>query len=206
MNCRRISLVFVFVLETCSFALYTCVRSLSAASTRLFSTDNTDKKWAEAASDAKPEEWKAEEEGEFKMGEENAEPETNVNDGATFKEPPHQEVAKSMCISMCVLVCLVCARSVALCSACTHTHACICTHMHIHIHMHTGDLNTMSFQTETRQILDIVAKSLYTDKEVFVRELVSNASDALEKARFLQVCVSTVCMLMHAYGIYMYIL
>jgi HSP90 family molecular chaperone len=32
--------------------------------------------------------------------------------------------------------------------------------------------------------LDIVAKSIYTDKEVFLRELLSNASDALEKQRF----------------------
>ena len=38
-----------------------------------------------------------------------------------------------------------------------------------------------SFQAETRMLLDIVAKSLYSEKEVFVRELVSNASDALEK-------------------------
>jgi len=36
-------------------------------------------------------------------------------------------------------------------------------------------------------LLDIVAKSLYSDKEVFLRELVSNASDALEKARYLSV-------------------
>lgn len=33
--------------------------------------------------------------------------------------------------------------------------------------------------------MDIVAKSLYTDSEVFLRELLSNASDALEKQRFL---------------------
>lgn len=33
-------------------------------------------------------------------------------------------------------------------------------------------------------MLDIVAKSIYTDKEVFVRELLSNCSDALEKQRF----------------------
>jgi len=39
------------------------------------------------------------------------------------------------------------------------------------------------FQAETRRLLDIVTNSLYTDKEVFVRELVSNASDALEKCR-----------------------
>jgi len=35
-------------------------------------------------------------------------------------------------------------------------------------------------------LLDIVIHSLYTEKEIFVRELVSNASDALEKLRHLQ--------------------
>ena len=45
---------------------------------------------------------------------------------------------------------------------------------------------TLEFKAETKKLLDIVAKSLYTDKDVFVRELLSNASDALEKQRFMQ--------------------
>lgn len=40
---------------------------------------------------------------------------------------------------------------------------------------------THSFKAETKKLLDIVAKSIYTDKEVFLRELMSNSSDALEK-------------------------
>ncbi|MGE9291265.1 MAG: molecular chaperone HtpG, partial [Puniceicoccales bacterium] len=45
---------------------------------------------------------------------------------------------------------------------------------------------TREFQAEVKQVLDIVVHSLYTDREVFIRELVSNASDALEKLRHLQ--------------------
>ena len=37
------------------------------------------------------------------------------------------------------------------------------------------------FQAEVQQLLDIVINSLYTDKEIFIRELVSNAANALEK-------------------------
>ncbi|RHZ28699.1 hypothetical protein DYB26_004316 [Aphanomyces astaci] len=47
------------------------------------------------------------------------------------------------------------------------------------------------FQAETRQLLDIVTHSIYTDKEVFVRELISNASDALEKFRHHQAVGAT---------------
>eukprot|EP00573_Skeletonema_grethae_P000576 CAMPEP_0201690396 /NCGR_PEP_ID=MMETSP0578-20130828/3839_1 /ASSEMBLY_ACC=CAM_ASM_000663 /TAXON_ID=267565 /ORGANISM="Skeletonema grethea, Strain CCMP 1804" /LENGTH=745 /DNA_ID=CAMNT_0048175371 /DNA_START=1 /DNA_END=2238 /DNA_ORIENTATION=+ len=49
-----------------------------------------------------------------------------------------------------------------------------------------NSVEEMEFQAETRQLLDIVTHSLYTDKEVFLRELVSNASDALEKLRHIQ--------------------
>jgi len=46
-----------------------------------------------------------------------------------------------------------------------------------------GPPDKKEFQTETRKLLDIVARSLYTEKEVFIRELISNSSDALEKVR-----------------------
>jgi molecular chaperone HtpG len=45
---------------------------------------------------------------------------------------------------------------------------------------------THHFQAEIQQLLDIVIHSLYTDKEIFVRELVSNAADACERLRFNQ--------------------
>lgn len=48
----------------------------------------------------------------------------------------------------------------------------------------TEGKKTYKFKAEIKQLLDILAKSLYTNREIFVRELISNAADALDKVRF----------------------
>ena len=44
--------------------------------------------------------------------------------------------------------------------------------------------NQFEFKAEIKELLNILVHSLYTNREIFIRELVSNASDALDKLRF----------------------